>query len=98
VIRYSPEAEDQPTSLYGFLAEAAAPQIARDYVEAVVAHCETLRDYPMRGRTRHDLRPGLRTLPFRRRVLIAYEVDDLGVLILAISYGGRDIESLLREP
>ena len=98
MIRYSPEAEDQLASLYGFLAEAATPQIARDYIDAIVTHCEMLRDYPLRGRTRDDLRPGLRTLPFRRRVLIAYEVDDLGVLVLAILYGGRDIERLLREP
>jgi toxin ParE1/3/4 len=98
VIRYSPEAEDQLASLFGFLAKAATPQIARDYIDAIATHCEMLRDYPLRGRTRDDLRPGLRTLPFRRRVLIAYEVDDLGVLILAILYGGRDIESLLSQP
>ena len=52
---------------------------------------------PHRGRARDDLRPGLRTLSFRGRVLIAYAVGLESVTILAVFYAGQDFESLLSD-
>jgi len=57
----APEAADQLQSLYRYVAEASSPQVAADYVEAIVAHCEGLAVFPYRGTMRDDLRPGLRT-------------------------------------
>ena len=94
---FSPEAEAQLVGLYRYIAEAAAPEIARVYTEAIVAHCEKLAEFVERGSPRDDLRPGLRTLPFRRRVTIAYAVEPGEVTILGIFYAGQDFEALLRE-
>ena len=61
------------------------------FTDAIVAHCEELAGFPLRGPAREDLRPGLRTLAFRGRVTIAYAV----VAILGIFYGGADFEAVL---
>ena len=52
---------------------------------------------PLAGVARDDIRRGLRTTFFRRRVVIAYSVGAKAVTVLAIFYGGQDYESLLRE-
>ncbi len=52
------------------------------YTEAIVAHCEELAAFPRRGRARDDIRPGLRTIGFRRRVVIAFAVLDQTVAIV----------------
>lgn len=49
----------------------------------------------MRGQARDDIRPGLRVLGFRRRVLIAFTVSDESVEVIGVYYGGRDWETLL---
>ena len=43
---------------------------------------------------RDDIRPGLRITNYRRRAVIAFEVDDTTrtVAILGVFYGGRDYE------
>ena len=47
---------------------------------------------PNRGTEHSDLRPGLRTIGFRRRVTIAFRVKGDSVAILRILYGGRSVE------
>ena len=76
VVRFATEAADPLQSLYRYVAEASSPQVAADYVEAIVAHCEGLAVFPHRGTIRDDLRPGLRTTVYKKRVVIAIVVDD----------------------
>jgi toxin ParE1/3/4 len=63
----------------------------------IVDHCEKLGDFPKIGTPRDDIRPGLRTLSFRRRATIAYAVGPTTILILGVFYGGQDFETMLRE-
>jgi toxin ParE1/3/4 len=46
---------------------------------------------------RDDIRPGLRITNYRKRAVIAFEVDDAlaRVSILGVYYGGRDFERAL---
>ena len=46
---------------------------------------------------RDDLRPGLRTTAWRRRVTIAYVVEEAVVVVVGVYYGGRDFETLLEK-
>jgi plasmid stabilization system protein ParE len=94
---FAPEAEAQLLALYFHIAAAASPAIAADYTEAIIAQCETLQTFPIRGTRRDDIRPGLRTFGFRRRVTIAFEVGEDTVAILGIFYGGQQFESVLGE-
>ena len=62
---FSPEAEEQLASLFRYLADAASPEVAERYTEAIVSYCESLRRFPHRGTTRDDVRPGLRITNFK---------------------------------
>lgn len=95
---FAPEANQQLLSLFRYLAERASPAVASRFTGAIVEYCEDLCHHPRRGTKRDDIRPGLRTVGFRRRVTIAFAVDEKTVTILGIYYGGRDFEAELREP
>ena len=94
---YAPEAEAQLVALHSYIATRASPDVATGYVSAIMEKCETLADFPSRGSPREDLRPGLRTIPFRRRVTIAYAADETETMIIGLFYGGQNIDTLLRE-
>ena len=95
---FSPESAEQLRGLGDYIAFRSNSATARRSLGSIVEFCEGLGDMPHRGRARDDLRPGLRTLSFRGRVLIAYAVDSDSVTILAIFYAGQDFESLLATP
>jgi toxin ParE1/3/4 len=94
---FAPEAEAQLVALYFQLAAAASPEIADTYVEAIIEQCEKLKTFPIRGTLRDEVRPGLRTFGFRRRVTIAFEVTAGTVTILGIFYGGQDLAAAFEE-
>lgn len=94
---YAPEAKAQLVALYHYVAGEASPGVARQFVDAILDHVDTFDRFPHRGAPRDDIRPGLRTTSFRRRVTIAYATDDQTVTILGIFYGGQDFETILGD-
>ena len=87
---FTPEAEAQLVALYRYITQEASADIAERFTTAIIEHCEGLVPFPHRGTPRDDIRPGLRTIPFRRRVTIAYAVDADQVAILGVYHGGQD--------
>lgn len=96
-VRFSPEAIDQLEELQAHIAAAGSPLASQRYIDSVVDHCENLQVFPYRGTRRDDLRPGLRTLGYRRSMTILFEVTADTVNILGIYYGGQDYEADLRD-
>lgn len=94
---FSSEAQEQLVALYGYIANAASADIAARYTEAIVSYCESLRTFPHRGTMRDDVRPGLRITNYKKRAVIAFEVDAEQVSILGVFYGGQDFETLLQD-
>lgn len=74
------------------------PRSRTRYIDGLITYCESLATFPRQGAARDDIRPGLRTTGFRRRVVIAFAAIDDTLVILGIFYGGRDYETLLSEP
>lgn len=96
---FAPEARDQLAEIYGYIAGASGvPDVAARYTESIVAYCEGLSTFPLRGRQRDDVRPGLRVTFFKRRVVIAYMVEDSIISIIGVFYGGQDLESAMEDP
>jgi len=93
---FSPEAEAQLIAIYRRISERASPTIADRFTAAIVDYCEKLDHFPERGTRRDDLRPGLRTIGFRRRVTIAFAVEADAVTIIGVFYGGQDFEAALQ--
>lgn len=94
---FTPEAEEQLTALYRYIAEAASPDIAARYTDAIVNYCESLRTFPRRGTLRDDVRPGLRVTHYKKRAVIAFAVDADLVFIIGVFYGGQNYENLLQD-
>ena len=57
---FSPETLEQLAELYRYIADAASPNVAAQYTDAIVSYCESLRTFPLRGAQRDDVRPGAR--------------------------------------
>lgn len=93
---FSPEALEQLSELYHYIAQAASPNVAAQYTEAIVTYCESLRTFPLRGAQRDDVRPGLRITHCRKRAVIAFVVDAEVVSILGVFCGGQDYETVMR--
>ena len=93
-IVFSPEARADLLELYDWVANAASPDAAMAYIERIERFVAGLELAPERGTRRDDIRPGLRTVGFERRLTLAFLVDEQ-VTILRIFYGGRDWEGAL---
>lgn len=92
-----PAAERQLAQIYSYICISASAEIALRYTQGILDRCEGLAEYPNRGTPRDDLRAGLRTIPFRRRVTIAYIVESDRVVIFGIHYAGQDIDASFQE-
>jgi toxin ParE1/3/4 len=90
----SDAAEGDLLAIYQFIAERAGPTVAFRFIERIEAYCRSFDVAPERGTRRDDLRPGLRTVGYRRRATILFEVDRglKHVIIHGVYYGGRSLE------
>ena len=93
---FTPRAERQLDEIYAFIADRAGEATADRFVGRIVALCQGLSTFPLRGTPRDDIVPGLRTTGFRRRVLIAFMVTEREIVIEGVFYGGWDFVSALR--
>lgn len=96
-VEFRPAAYDDLEAIDDYIAQDS-PARARAFVLQIMAHCMKLADFPEAGPRRDEWRPGLRLLPFGKRVVIAYRIKDNTVQIGRVFYGGRDVETLLSNP
>jgi len=94
---FSRKAEQQIQALEHYIADAASPEVAARYIDALIEYCDGLSIFPHRGNLMDDVKPGLRITHFRKRVVIAFHIEQFRVNILGIFYGGQDYESVLME-
>jgi toxin ParE1/3/4 len=94
-VTFTPEAVQQLIDLDDYLAGISVP--GDEFIAAIVNHCETLATFPMRGRDRSDIKPGLRVTGYKRRVVIAYSVTTDTVTIAGVFYAGQDFEPRLAD-
>lgn len=100
-VNYTPEAQQQVNALDDWITEKASSDVAQRFVSAILDCIDGILVFPHAGRARDDVRPGMRTTTFKKRTLIAYEVDEssgeLVVNVLGVFHGGQDWEAALRD-
>lgn len=96
-VRLRPAAARHLTQIETRIGEEATPEIAERYVEEILKRCYSLDRFPHRGTPRDDLRPGLRTLPFKGTVVIVFAVEGSEVAVLGVSWRGQDLARILDE-
>jgi toxin ParE1/3/4 len=92
-VAFSAAAKADLFAIYDYIAERAGEQIALHFVESIETYCLGFADLPERGTKRDDLRKGLRTVGFRRRATILFEVERARrrVVIHGVYYAGRSL-------
>ncbi|MFL6846134.1 MAG: type II toxin-antitoxin system RelE/ParE family toxin [Allosphingosinicella sp.] len=90
-------AREDLAEIYLRRAELDGVDSAEALVSAIQERCEGLTSFSERGTPRPEIGPGVRSVPFRRKAVIAYLVRPDAVVIIGVMYGGRDL-SALREP
>jgi toxin ParE1/3/4 len=95
----SAAAEADLLAILDYISERAGERIARGFVDRIETYCIGFSTAPERGTGRDDLRPGLRTVGFRRQATILFEVDHQSrrVVIHGVYYGGRSFDRLSIE-
>ena len=85
--------------IFDYIHGRADARVAEAFVDKLLDHCRKLQDIPELGTRRDDLRPGLRTLGYRRRATILFRVDHSRrvVVVLGIYYGGREFETSFQD-
>lgn len=100
-VRFAPAARDQLDAIEEYIAFASGlPVVAANFVDGIVAYCESFETFPERGTRRDDLLPGLRVTNYRKSTTVAFRVDTdaLAVAIIGVFYGGQDYEAALSTP
>ena len=93
-----PGAIEDLKDIYDWIvSESSYPQIAGNLIGRILDRCESLAAFPMKGRARDDLQPGVRILPFERIAVIAYRILAGEIEVINIFYGGRDYEGFLLD-
>jgi len=96
-VQFSEDALADLSAIERYIAEQSSAAVAGRLVDALIGRCEALASFPKRGRTRGDVVAGLRTIPHRRRVTIAYRVRGSDVTIVGFFYRGMDWAPAIRE-
>ncbi len=94
-LRFTESAERDLIEIGNFIARDNPINAAR-FVERIEEHCQLLAAHPLMGRTREELVPGLRSLPFGRYVIF-YRAMDNGAEIVRVLHGARDLRRALQS-
>lgn len=94
---YRPEAvADLQEVLRYALRRSQSRAVAEQFVARVRDRCRRIGLAPHAGTPRDDLAPGLRTVAFERRAVVAYLVEGDKVVITNVFFGGQDYEAIYR--
>lgn len=89
---FTEAAQSDFDAIFDWIADRAGNRTAAAYTNRIEQYCLHLTPFPLRGTARDDLRRGLRTIGFERRITIAFTVRGADVIILRILYAGRSLE------
>jgi toxin ParE1/3/4 len=91
-VLFSASAQGDLDELFEWIADRAGLAAALTYTGRIRRYCLGFQQFPERGTKRDDLRVGLRTVGFERRVTIAFTIQGDRAIILRILYAGRSLE------
>lgn len=95
-VTFAALAESDLDSIYDYIARDS-PANAINWVRRLRKQCADLADMPERGRRRDDMSPGIHTISFERRALIAYRIQGRKVRILRVLYAGQNYPDSMEE-
>jgi toxin ParE1/3/4 len=92
-VLWSPKAVDDVDRLWEYLDDVAGQAVADNILKDVARMVTTIRDFPLAGRSRNELRPGLRSIAVGPYILF-YRIIDGQPEIVRVLDGRRDLENI----
>jgi toxin ParE1/3/4 len=92
-VDYRPEALRDLEGIYDWIAEHSGHEPAGAYVNQIIDFCDGLDLFPERGKPHLEIGPHVRSLSFRRSMVISYVIGVESVVILRVYGKGRTIVS-----
>ena len=89
-VQLSEAAIDDIFEIYSYLRERIGHERAQAYAFRIEEFCRSLGKFSARGRSRGDLRAGLRSMTFESRAVIVYRMGDSSVDVLRVVHGAQD--------
>ncbi|MEO1190536.1 MAG: type II toxin-antitoxin system RelE/ParE family toxin [Pseudomonadota bacterium] len=96
-IVFSARAQRDLHQLKACIARESYASRAKSYFDRLLNTCESLSTFPRRGMAHDDVLPGLRTIVFEGRTIIAYSVSGDTIRIQAVFHGGQNWKERLQE-
>jgi toxin ParE1/3/4 len=95
--RLAPQARAELSSIWNYIVKEGGNVAAADgVIDAITERFYLLSQYPRMGRSRDDLRSGLRSFAVGHYVIV-YTIEDEEVEILHVFHGSQDIERQLGQ-
>lgn len=94
---WSPEAATDLDSLFDHYLIAVNEQTAEKILREIARACRLIQEYPLSGRARDEVRPGLRSFVAHPNVIF-YRMRQDVVEIVRVLDGRRDIDSIFDQP
>lgn len=88
-VAFHPLALSDLEALDDFIAHDSRERAAA-FVGRIRQFCESLAEFPERGRLREDFGAGIRTLSFERRIVVTYRFERRTVVVMRVFYAGQD--------
>lgn len=93
----APGADSDLDEIWYYVAkESGSVERADGFIDSITGRFYLLSENPYIGRSRDDLRSGLRSFPVGQHVIL-YRIDNEDVVILHVFRGSRDIEAFFRQ-
>ncbi len=93
---FTPTASRELEGILDYVAQWGSLDSSEQLLDRINATCQKLAKFPGMGRSRDDFPPEVRCFPVRD-YLICYRSTDVGVEILRIVSGYRDLGALFAE-
>src|SRR5438128_10523625 len=95
-ILWSPEALDDLDRLWDYYARVAGPATADKIAREIAKVVTTIDDFPLAGRMRDEIRPGLRSLTVAPQIVF-YRLNNDRPEIVRVLDGRQDIEEIFSD-
>ena len=94
-LQITEHAENDLVEIGTFIAKDSPIHAAR-FIAAIEEHCRILATYPLIGRTRGELLPGIRSITYGHYTIL-YCILENTVEVLRVIHSARDIKRMLRK-
>jgi len=95
IARLSDQSKSDLVAIWEYIAQDS-PSAANRFVQRLVKEYKSLSKNPGTGRSRDQLRPGLRSFPVGNYLILYRQITE-GIAVIRILHGARDLEVILEQ-